>query len=213
MVDNPIIQYYRRAAWALINATKPEMPPSSKSYLTAMSLHASRSLKEAFDQAAKEKEGKDDGFVSAVNDLPHTNLIERVRNMDIHGWPIPVCQPGIRMIAMKAKPGKPISLTSSNGVEAVLTMKGTVPRFYRRPNDLKNAKIDLAQSVSYGCDGNELIVFDSSTGKELSLLSALGEFLKAAEGIIYSSKPAEECESQDLRNGDSNPDDIEHASG
>ena len=81
---NAAIQYFDRAAFALQNAANEGLPLNVRSHLTAMALHACQSLKEALTQMLEENKD-DQELAAAIKDLPHTELIENVRNMDLHG--------------------------------------------------------------------------------------------------------------------------------
>lgn len=187
------LQYFDRAAWALHNATNEALALNIRSHLTAVAVHACRSLKEALDQAAED--ATDDAhLVAAVRALPHSELIENVRNMDLHGWPIPICDPKVQMVAMVSKPGKPIELSSSHGVPVAVTMPGVAPRVHNPNRKCANVKFGGA-TVSFGCEEGKLIVHDFSTAKDYVLLAVLQAFLQQCHAIIRERIPKPNGES------------------
>jgi hypothetical protein len=188
-------QYFHRAAWALHNATNAQLEPIVRSHLTAMAVHACQSLKERLDQLAADT--ADELFATALKNLPHTQLIENTRNSDLHGWPLPVCDPRAVSMTMVSKPGHPIQLMSSHGVGVSLQMHGPAPKVRRAPKDLKHANVTFAQAVSYQCEGGKLFVHDFCTGKNYLLLEVLDAFLQQCQPLVQdrasvTGTPAEE---------------------
>lgn len=178
------IQYFDRAAWALQNATNEQLTLVVRSHLTAISVHACQSLKESLDQLSEDNPA-DAALVTEVKDLPHTEIIENVRNMDLHGWPLPVCDPKVHLVEMKSKPDKPITLSSSHGAVAGVTMAGASPKVHNQNRKHANVKFGGA-TVALMCDHGRLVVHDFSTNKAYFLLGALEAFLKACHPIITS---------------------------
>lgn len=184
------LQYFNRAAWALHNATNDSVPLNVKSHLTAVALHACQSLKESLVQMI-EGDNDDPELAAAIKKLPHTELIENVRHMDLHGWPIPICDPQLRMVAMVSKPTQPIELSSSHGVGVSMHMDGLKPRVHRSPKDLKHGTFSIGgATVSYGCDQGKLIVHDFSTDKDYVLLGVLRSFLQRCHPLLKDRMPA-----------------------
>lgn len=181
--------YFNRAEWALLNARNEKLPFIVRSHLTAVAVHACQSLKESLDQCAND-DTADAGLAAAIAGLPHTELIENVRNMDLHGWPLPICDPKVRMATLVTKPGKPINLSSSQGVAVVMQLDGLKPRIRREPNDLKHGTASIGgATVSFGCVDGKLMVYDFSTNKEYVLLEMLHSFVKHCHAIIKSRLP------------------------
>lgn len=179
--------YLDRAVWAFRNTYNEQLPLSVRSHLTAVAVHASQSLKESLDQISRDNPGDAD-LVAEIKSLPHTKLIENIRNMDLHGWPLPVCDPSIQMAVMVSKPGKPIALSSSHEVPVALTMPGVAPKV-RTPNR-KHANVKFGgATVSYGCVEGRLIVYDFSTAKNYVLLDVLRAFLEKCQPLIMSRMP------------------------
>ncbi|MHC4416309.1 MAG: hypothetical protein ACYS0G_13600 [Planctomycetota bacterium] len=184
------LQYFDRAAWALHNATNDSLPLNVKSHLTAVALHACQSLKESLAQML-EGDNDDPELAAAIKNLPHTELIGNVRNMDLHGWPIPICDPQVRMVAMVSKPDQPIELSSSHGVGVSMHMDGLKPRVHRSPKDLKRGTVSIGgATVSYGCDQGKLIVHDFSTGQDYFLLGVLRSFLQRCHLLLKDRMPS-----------------------
>lgn len=184
-MNRAAVRYFDRAAWALENAIN-EPQPAVKSHLTAAAVHACQSLKEALDQLLQEKSG-DSQLMAAIKKLPHTELIENIRSMDLHGWPLPVCDPKVRMVVMVTKPGQPVALSSSHGVGVAIQMDGLRPKVHRAPKDFKHGTVTIGgATVSYGCDQGKLIVHDFSTDKDYFLLDVLKAFLHRCYPLIKS---------------------------
>jgi hypothetical protein len=205
---NPaIFQYFDRAAWALHNATNDALKPNVKSHLIALGLHACQSLKEALDQVVGEESNGDKHLAAAIKNLPHVELIQNIRNMDLHGWPIPVCDPRVQMVEMVSKPGHPVELSSSHGVCVSMQMDGLKPRVHRTPKDMKHGTVTFGgATVSCGCSEGKLIVHDFSTGKDYLLLRVLRSFLERCQPLIAdptsgTSAPAEQPSQSTEPNG------------
>lgn len=184
-MNTAIYQYYDRADWARHNATNDALEPNVKSHLIAMAVSACQSLREALDQVAEDETQPNPKLKTAISNLPHVHLIENIRNMDLHGWPLPICDPKVRMVAMVSKPGKPIELSSSHGVGVSIQMAGLKPKVHRTPKDIKHGKVAFGgATVSYGCEAGKLFVHDFSTGKDYLLLGVLQSFLQACYALI-----------------------------
>ena len=190
------VHYFDRAGWAFHNAQNDKLPLKVKSHLTAVAVHACQSLKESLDQIAQDNPG-DTELVAAIKSLPHTELIENIRNMDLHGWPLPICDPNVRMVAMVSKPDQPIELSSSRGVAVTMRMDGLTPRVQRTPKDFKHGTAAIGgATVSFGCDEGKLIVHDFSTDKDYVLLDVLRAFLEKCHPIITSRMPKPDGEGE-----------------
>ncbi len=179
--------YFDRAASALHNATNDELPLNVRSHLTAVAVHACQSLIESLDQACEDNP-TDVDLADAVKGVPHTEVLENVRNMDLHGSPLPICDPKVRMVAMVSKPGKSIAISTSHGVPVALTMPGAAPKVHT--TNRKSAKVKFGgATVSFDCDQGRLIVHDFSTDKDYLLLGVLEASLRACHPIIRSRMP------------------------
>ena len=183
------IQYFDRACWALRNATSDALPLNVKSHLAAFAVHACQSLKESLEQLALDHPN-DVGLAQEVKELPHSEIIGNVRNLDLHGWPLPICDPKRTMVAMVTKPDQPIELSSSHGVGVTLQLDGLTPRVSRTPKVMKHGKVSIGGStVSIGCHQGTLVVHDFSTTKDYVLLIVLRTFLEKCHSIIKSRWP------------------------
>jgi len=183
------VHYFNRAYWALHNAHQDALPLNVRGHLTAVAVHACQSLKESLDQLAQDNP-TDADLAGAIKGLPHTKLIENIRNMDLHGCPLPICDPKVQMSTMVSKPSHPIELSSSHNVAVALRMDGLKPRVHRTPKDLKHGTATIGgATVSFGCFEGKLVVHDSTTGKDYVLLGVLRAFLEGCHPIIKSRMP------------------------
>lgn len=189
MQDTATRQYFHRACWALQNAGNNELPAVVRSHMTAMAAHACQSLKESLQQIIEAEPESHAELKAALRDLPHAALIENIRNLDLHGWPLPVCDPGIQMMAMVAKPGRPITLKSSGGVGVVMQMDGLRPRVHRTPKDLKRGKVTFGPAASFGCADGRMIVHDFAMGKDFFMLDVLRDFLLRCRDLLNEHRP------------------------
>jgi hypothetical protein len=185
-------QYFERADWALCSAMNAPLPLNVKSHLIVMALHACQSLKESLDQFAEDV-SEDMQLTAAIKDLPHTELIENVHNMDLHGRPIPICDPNKRIVKIVTKPDRPIKLSSPDDVAVALQLHGPTPRVLRSRKDLKHAKAAFGgATVSFECNQGSLIVHDFSTDKDHFLLDVLRDFLERCRPLIRGGLPGAE---------------------
>ena len=189
--------YFDRAAWALHNATNDRLPLNVRSHLAAIAVHACQSLKESLDHSSENNPANTD-LAAAIKSLPHTEVIENVRNMDLHVWPLPVCDPKVQFVAMVSKPRKPITLSSSHGVPVALTMPGVAPKVHNPDRKCANVKFGGA-TVSFGCDQGRLIVHDFSTNKDYLLLGVIEAFLRTCHPIIKDRFPKPDDETDTMR--------------
>jgi hypothetical protein len=184
--------YFDRAGWAFHNAHNDKLPLNVRSHLTAVAVHACQSLKESLIQVSEDSPG-DTELAAAIKTLPHTELIENIRNMDLHGWPLPICDPSIQMVAMVSKPGKPITLSSSHGIRVAVTMPGVAPKVHNPNRKCVNVKFG-GSTVSFGCVEGKLIVHDFSTDKDYALLDVLREFLEKCHPLVKCRMPTADGE-------------------
>lgn len=190
-------RYFARAVFAFNNACNLEAEPHVRAMLTAFSAHACQSLREALQRLAEAAPENDTTLREAVADLPFVSLIEEVRNHDIHGFPLPICDPNVNSSVWVANPDKPIKLTSSHGVSVFLQMQGAKPKVRLSPKDQKHGKFTPGQSISYQCVGGELIVHDFSAGKDFRLLEVLRIFLENAQTLVASLRMLRETKFSD----------------
>lgn len=203
-----VLQYFDRAAWAFHNANNDSLPLNVRSHLIAVSLHACQSLKESLDQLTEE-DGDDTALATTIKNLPHTEVIENIRNMDLHGWPIPICDPKVTMSVMVSKPDKQIQLSSSRGVGVALQMDGVKPKVHRSRKNLKHAKVKFGgATVSYGCTDGKFIVHDFSTDKDYVVLDVLRSFLSSCQSLIEQRMPQDNG-AQKTSSSEETPDDVE----
>ncbi|MBX3097825.1 MAG: hypothetical protein KF812_13300, partial [Fimbriimonadaceae bacterium] len=146
--QDAVNSYFERAVFTFNNACNPEAEPRIRAMLTAFCVHACQSLREALQRLADKEPGNGEKLIKAVADLPFAALIEEVRNHDIHGSPIPVCDPTVISSMWVANPDKPMQLTSSHGVGVTVQMHGAKPKVKLSPKDQKHGKFTPGQSMS-----------------------------------------------------------------
>jgi len=201
-VNDAILQYFDRGAWALCNSKNPKLDWTRRAHLTSMAVHACQSLKEALDVLVHDTNG-DSQLASEVGALPHIELIANVRNMDLHGHPLPVCRPNMFMYGMESKPGNEPELSSSHGVAVCMQMEGVKPKVRLFPKDLNHGKASLGgATVFYGCEGEKLVVHDLSTSKNYYLLEVLSTFLEKCRAIIRERLPAHNQDNEERIGGE-----------
>jgi hypothetical protein len=181
---NAAAEYFCRADWGFGNASRADVRPQFKSYLTAFAIHACDSLLEELNRLVEQLDFDPDA-AKVIKALPHAELITNLRNHDLHGWPLPICEPGTTLKFMASRPDQNIALTSSNGVGMALTMDGCTPKVIRLPNIRKHAKYEPGGgTISCSCVDGNLIAFDFSTTKEILVLEAIKEFLLACHPLL-----------------------------
>jgi hypothetical protein len=181
---DPAGEYFCRAQWGAGNASRPEVRPEFKSYLTAFAIHACDALIEEFNRIIAEP-GCDPEAIRIVKALPHIELITNLRNHDLHGDPLPVCASNFLFRYMKTHPDESINSSSSNGVGIALTMDGNKPKVIRSPNIRKYANVEFGgKTISCSCVNGQLIAYDFSTTKDIPVLQAVGEFLQACNPLF-----------------------------
>jgi len=175
-------QYFDRAAWALQSATHADVKDMVRSHLLAVALHGCDSLRESLTHLA----ANDETLAASVRQLPHANLIENLRNADIHGPPLPVCNANWNVVYMQAKPNKPIELSTEKSGRAVMKLDGLKPKHW--------GAVSYGKTISIGCQGEMLIARDFSTGKSEPVVEVLKAFLRACHPLIKERMPEVESE-------------------
>lgn len=180
-----IFRYFERAAFAFASASKPEAQPPVRAMLTAFCVHGCQSLREALQRIVDvEPEGSGE-LRQALADLPFAALINDVRQHDIHGHPLPACEPGKIFGAGTSRAGSPVNLSCSQGAGIQLQMIGAEP-VVTKIGDPQSSKLSPGQTISYQCVNGELGVWDYRTQKTYKLLGVLEEFLSAAHQVVLS---------------------------
>lgn len=190
--QDAITRYFERAVFAFNNACNPEAEPRIRAMLTAFCVHACQSLRETLQRLADREPENDEKLRKAVADLPFVALIKDVREHDIHGHPLPVCDPSTISTMVMSRVGSPVQMTCSDGAGIQIQMHGAEP-VVTKSGDPSKAKLSPGQTVSYHCVDGDLGVWDYRTQKTYKLLGVLGMFLKDAQALFVSlgESPAE----------------------
>ncbi|MCK6631307.1 MAG: hypothetical protein L6Q31_02910 [Fimbriimonadaceae bacterium] len=180
-----IIRYFERAVFAFNHASNADAEPTVRAMLTPFCLHACQSLREALDSLAKAQPETDEKLREMVAKLPFAALIKDVREHDIHGHPLPVCDPNTVSTMVMSRVGSPVQMTCSDGAGIQIQMHGAEP-VVTKPGDPSKAKLSPGQTVSYHCVDGDLGVWDYRTQTTYKLLGVLGMFLKDAQTLVVS---------------------------
>ena len=180
-----ILRYFERAVFAFNNACNPEAEPRIRAILTAFCVHACQSLHEALQRLADKEPENDEKLRKAVAKLPFAALIKDVREHDIHGHPLPVCDPNTISTMVMSRVGSPVQMTCSDGAGIQIQMHGAEP-MVTKSGDPSKAKLSPGQTVSYHCVDGDLGVWDYRTQTTYKLLGVLGMFLKDAQTLVVS---------------------------
>lgn len=180
--DRTAVQrYWKRVVFTFNHLHNLKTEPHMRAMLTAFCVHATQSVTEALRKLAEVR--KDDNLKASIDALEFSPLLERVRNHDLHGNPIPVCDDKWNfVIATSGK--KPMTLTSSHGVGVQVQMHGAKPKVRLSKKDQKHGKFSPGDAISFQCNEGVLGVYDASTSKTYDLLRLLECHLKALDKII-----------------------------
>lgn len=181
--QDAVNRYFERAVFAFNNACNPEAEPRFRAMLTAFCLHACQSFREALQRLADKEPESGEKLRKAVADLPFAALIKDVREHDIHGHPLPVCDQNTISTMVISRVGSPVQMTSSDGAGIQIQMHGAEP-VVTKSGDPSKSKLKPGQTVSYHCVDGELGVWDYRTQRTYKLLGVLGMFLRSAERVI-----------------------------
>lgn len=174
-------QYWERAVFMFQNARAPEFEPRLHSMFLAFSVHACQSMIEGLEQIAR-AEAQQPNWAEKLDGLPFTNVLCLVRNHDLHGNPIPVCRPN-RTGMMMQSGKKPMRLTSSHGV-AVTLRRFAPAKVHLSPKSQAYGGFGPGDAISYFCDKGVIWVTNPTTGKAVTLVTAIEKQLKALEPIV-----------------------------
>ncbi len=180
--DRTAVQrYWERVVFTFNHLHDLKTEPPMKAMLTAFCIHATQSVTEALLKLAEVR--KDDDLKASVESLQYSQLLEHVRNHDLHGNPIPVCDDKWNfVIATGGK--KPMTLTSSHGVGVQVQMHGAKPKVRLSKKDQKHGKFSPGDAISFQCSEGVLGVYDASTSQTYDLLRLLECHLKALDKIV-----------------------------
>lgn len=174
--------YFERALFAYNNAAGEGIDPYSKGMLTAFCLHACQSFRESLEQFSTSRTRQD--LFDTIQNLPFLGLIQEMRNQDLHGYPIPVCLPGVHSHVLRANPAKPMRLSSSHGVGVNVQLIGMQPKVTLMPKDQKHGKFTLGSAIGFSCIDGVLYVRDYSKQVDLQVLNLLYEFLNESSELL-----------------------------
>lgn len=177
------LNYLRRAHVFLLNYDQLEADPVMRSFVLAAAIHAADSAKEDLDRMVENPMfGKH--IKKRVGNLPRRNLIERIRNQDVHGTPIPVSLPGQAANLLVTGSVRPMVMKSA-GPEIQMRLQGAKPQFRFYPNQPGKAKVEMGDSVSYHLKDGRHFACDFSDGNKVVDISvAAKEFGAAAMQLI-----------------------------
>jgi len=172
-------RYIKRAIFALNSAGQCGSDPEVRSHFTAFCAHACQSVRESLSLYYADDSTK----LKLVVTLPHVEMLELVRNHDLHGHPLLLCDP--RIVSFMMQSGKhSVRLESSHGV-AVSIQNKRKPFVRLDPKDVKHARVLFADAlVMNSVDGELYIQYPPASGKSVHLLTAMKEFLLAAEYLL-----------------------------
>lgn len=183
--QDAVNRYFERAVFAFNIACNPDAEPRIRAMLTAFCVHACQSLREALQRLADREPENDEKLRKAVADLPFAALIKDVREHDIHGHPLPVCDPNTIRTMVMSRVGSPVQMTCSDGAGVQIQLHGAEPVVTKSGDPLK-AKLTPGQTVSYHCVDGDLGVWDYRTQTTYKLLGVLEMFLKDAHNLLLS---------------------------
>lgn len=178
-----IRQYWERAGFTYQNANVEGVDPTIRTMLTAFCVHACEALREKLEALSVARAASDPDLAILVKALPFSPLIQHVRNHDLHGNPIPVCDlKADFVIACSGK--KPMQSISSHGVGVTVQMPGARPEVHLSPKDQKHGKFSPGDAISYQCHEGILGVHDFSKNKTYKLMGVLREQIVALQPIV-----------------------------
>lgn len=193
--DRTAVQrYWERVVFTFNHLHNLKTEPPMKAMLTAFCIHATQSVTEALGNLAEDR--KDDNLKAALDALEFAQLLEHVRNHDLHGNPIPVCDDKANFV-ISTSGKKPMTLTSSHGVGVQVQMHGAKPKARLSKKDQKHGKFSPGDAISFQCSDGILGVYDASSSKTYDLLRLLERHLKALHKIIAPLFASSEAEAEE----------------
>lgn len=176
----PLVEYLSRAAFFATNANNEEFEPSIRTALLAAAVHAAESASEELDRISETASPE---IKAAIQAVPRRNIIQRLRNLDLHGKPLPVSDPKFKGGGMISGL-KPITIGSRDNVAGMIQMHAATPKIRRSPNQPSKAPVDFGDSVSYHMERGRTFVCDFAANNEtVDLVLVLRQFVKAATEV------------------------------
>lgn len=190
---SPVETYLRRASYFLRLYRLGDRVPECLAYFLAVAVHACDAAREeversiemsgaiAFDDESKRQIAE---VKKEFAKLPRANLIGRIRNLDVHGNPIPIADPRFVLSLIVTGTIRPMVMKSSGGVGVTISTAGGKPVIKRTKNQPAKASVSMGDSVSYHLVNGRHRVCDFAAGNEVvDLEKALQENLMALENV------------------------------
>lgn len=117
-----------------------------------------------------------------ISKLPHASLIEKLRNVDLHGHPLSPCAQGSQYQETNTRPTKPTKISSS-GPEAIMLLDEGRLKQRTFPKTASEAGVEFGSAVTVTCSDGVIWVSEANQ-RAYQLPSVLKEFLKAAEELM-----------------------------
>lgn len=174
-------QYWNRASFALLQAEREDIPAEARAMFTAFCCHACQSLKEAIDHVREMQDELGVNLPKAASQ-PYEKLVERMRNLDLHGRPIPACERGVDF-QLSVSGRDPARLTSSDSV-CISVQFACRPKVTRAPKDQSKANFTPGDGLTYVGKDGKLMVSDPASGRAVDALAALREHLLSFEEVL-----------------------------
>jgi len=168
--------YFNRAVIALHAASEPELNPEIVGMLISSCLHSCHSCIEMLQRLSSDNPN----HIRKLRYVRYRNLIKKMRDLDIHGNPIPTCHPGVSFGSLVSSK-HPITLSSSNNMAISVQMRGAQPVVRRQCQSASN--ITWGDAVSYFSDGSTLYVYDFES-KTYPVLYVLRICLSQLESVV-----------------------------
>jgi len=176
--------YLSRADFFLRHYELEGTPPEVRSFLLAAAVHAADSAREELVRLS-EQPLFPEALSQRIRSIKRGNLIERVRNMDVHGNPLPVSFPGTRVRCMITGSVRPLVMSSEDGTEVSVSLPGASPRIHRTPNNPRNSRVKFGDSVTFDLvDGRHFTCDFANGSEEVDLALATREFVVEARAIF-----------------------------
>lgn len=150
---------------------------------TAFCCHACQSLKEAIDHVREMQDELNVNLPKATSQ-PYQKLVERMRNLDLHGRPIPACERGADFwVTMSGR--NPAQITSSDNV-CIGVQFACPPKVTLTPKDQSKANFTPGDGLTYVGKNAKLMVSDPASGKAVDAVAALREHVLSFQEVVLA---------------------------